>query len=98
MLHQKEIENYTRSLSESELAHTIHLARMQHEKKMKEIDRSIVLSLDEAVLEQQSTLFALQIPGFYESSDTKILTTQMHLFSFLLRLQKLLESHTDSQF
>lgn len=98
LLHQKEIENYTRSLSENELAHTVSLAKQQHEKKMKEIDRNIVDQLDGAVLEQQQTLLALQMPGFYESSDTKIIITQMHLFSFLLRLQKLLETQTECQF
>lgn len=91
--HQREIEDYTRSLSESELAHTVVLAKIQHEKKMKEIDKNIVDQLDVAVQEQQQTLCQLKVPGFYETSDSKSVITQMHLLSFLLRLQKLLETY-----
>lgn len=91
--HQREIEDYTRTLSESELAHTVVLAKIQHEKKMREIDKNIVDQLDIAVQEQQQTLCQLKVPGFYETSDSKSVITQMHLLSFLLRLQKLLETY-----
>lgn len=84
--YQREIEVYTRTLSESELAHTVALARIQHEKTMREIDKGIVLQLDEAVTEQQTTLYALKIPGFYVSSERKAIETQMHLFNFLKEL------------
>lgn len=59
---------------------------------MREIDKLIIQELDKAVQEQQQTLFALKVPGFFESLDPKVITTQMHLFSFLLRLQKLMEA------
>lgn len=91
-VHEKEIEEYTKVLNETELAHTVSLARVQHEKKMREIDKLIIQQLDDSVREQQQTLFALKVPGFHESMDTKVITIQMHLFSFLLRLQKLLEA------
>lgn len=93
LIHQREIEEYTRCLEESELAHTVALAKIQHEKKMREIDRNIVDQLDLAVKEQQQTLFALKVPGFYETLDSKTIVTQMHLFKFLIRLQKSLESY-----
>lgn len=92
--HQREVEEYTNTLSENELAHTVALVKIQHEQRMKEIDKKILKSLDEVVLEQQQTLVALNIPGFYETTDSKAQTTQMHLFAFLLRLQKLLENQT----
>lgn len=89
---QQEIENYTRTLSESELAHTVALAKIQHQKMIKQIDKEIVDQLDASVKEQQQTLASLQIPGFYETSDSKCIVTQMHLMSFLLKLQKMLET------
>lgn len=79
-------------MSETELAHTVALAQVQHEKKMQEIDKLIIQQLDNSVREQQQTLFALKVPGFFESKDAKVITTQMHLFSFILRLQKLIEA------
>lgn len=91
-IHEKEIDEYTNSLSELELAHTVALAQVQHEKKMREIDKRIIQQLDDSVREQQQTLFLLKVPGFFESLDAKVITTQMHLFSFLLRLQKLIEA------
>ena len=89
---QKEIEEYTKTLSESELVHTVGLIKIQHDRKIKEMDMEIVKQLDNSVLEQQQTLAALNIPGFYETSENKSVTTQMHLFHFLLRLQKMLET------
>ena len=59
--HQKEIEKYTRSLSESELAHTAALAKLQHAKELKESDKSIIIKLNSIVTEQQSTLFKLNV-------------------------------------
>ena len=93
LAHQKEIEEYTRTLEESELAHTVALTKIQHEKKMKQFDKNIVDQLDMAVKEQQQTLYALKIPGFYETQDNKTIITQMHLLKFLIRLQKSLESY-----
>lgn len=93
MVHQREIEEYTRALDESELAHTVALTKIQHEKKMREIDKNIVDQLDNGVKEQQQTLLALEIPGFYETQDSKTIVTQMHLLKFLIRLQKSLESY-----
>lgn len=90
--HQKEIEEFMSNLSENELAHTVALAKLQHAKRMADIDKRIIESIDSSVKEQQQTLFALKIPGFYETTDGKAITTQMHLFAFLLRLQKLLET------
>lgn len=89
---QREIEEYTRALSESELAHTVPLVKIQHEKKLKEVELSILQQLDNAVKEQQQTLFALSIPGFYETVDPKEIITQMHLINFILKIQKNLES------
>lgn len=89
---QREIEDYTRSLSESELAHTVTLVKMQHEKKLREIDLNIMQQLDNAVKEQQETLFALSIPGFYETSEPKAIITQMHLINFILKIQRTLDS------
>lgn len=93
LAHQKEIEEYTRTLDESELAHTVALTKIQHEKKMREIDRNIVDQLDAAVKEQQQTLFQLKIPGFYETQDQKTIITQMYLLKFLIKLQNSLESY-----
>lgn len=90
--HQKEIEEYTRILSESELSHTVALAKLQHDKKMKEMDRMIMEKLDETTEEQQQTLQLLKVPGFYVSKENKVIVTQMHLLSFLLKLQKILEN------
>lgn len=87
-LYQREIENYTRTLDESELAHTVALAKLQHEKKMREIDKDIVLQLDEAVKEQQQTLYTLKIPGFFVTTERILIETQMHLFNFLKELLK----------
>lgn len=92
LAHQKDIENYTRTLSDSELAHTVALAKKQHQNAMKEIDRKIVQQLDDEVKDQQRTLCLLKIPGFYETSDNKAIVTQMHLVSLLLRIQKTMET------
>lgn len=92
LAHQREIEDYTRSLSESELAHTVALAKIQHEKRMIENDKEIVQQLDKMMTEQQITLRALNFPGFFETSDNKKIATQMHLLRCVLRLQKLLEN------
>lgn len=94
LLYQREIEGYTRTLDETELTHTVALAKIQHEKKMREIDKDIVLQLDEAVKEQQLTLYTLKIPGFFVTSDKISVETQMHLFNFLkelLRVQDALD-------
>lgn len=93
--HQLEIEGYIKNLSESELAHTVALAKMMHEKRMAEIDKEIVQELDKTVAEQQNTLAALRIPGFYETSDKKKIITQCHLLRFILRIQKMLENPPD---
>lgn len=89
---QKEIEEYLqiRSLDEAELAHTLTLVRQQHQKRISEIDRAIVNKLDEIKSEQQSTLNSLNLPGFFETSDTKVIIIQMNLLNFIFRLQKLL--------
>lgn len=88
---QRELEEYQ---DESELDHTVALAaKIQHEKKMKEIDKNIIDQLDNGVNEQQA-LLALLIPwGFYETQDNKQILTQMHLVKFLIRLQKSLEKN-----
>lgn len=88
LAHQKEIDDYTRTLGEDELAHTIQLVRMQHENKLREMDKTIMDSLDASVAEQQQCLQSLNIPGFHVTMDTLSVVTQMHLFSFLLKLQK----------
>lgn len=88
LAHQKEIEDYTRTLGEDELAHTIQLVRVQHENKLREMDKKIMDDLDGSVTEQQQCLQQLNIPGFYVTMDTLSIITQMHLFSFLLKLQK----------
>lgn len=88
LAHQKEIEDYTRTLSEDELAHTIQLVRLQHESKLREMDKHIMDALDGSVAEQQHCLQQLNIPGFHVTMDTLSIITQMHLFSFLLKLQK----------
>lgn len=92
LANQREIEEYTRSLCESELAHTVTLVKMQHEKMLREIDLNIIQQLDDAVKEQQETLLALNIPGFYDTSDPKAIITQMHLINFILKIQRLLDS------
>lgn len=94
LLHQKEIENYTRTLNDTELGHTVQLCKIQYDKKLKEMDKNIVNELDVTVKEQQQTLQALKVPGFFESDDPKDILVQMHLLSFLLRLQKLLSEGT----
>lgn len=64
--HQKEIEKYTKSLAENELAHTVALAKIQHAKELKDIDKSIILKLNSIVTEQQTTLFKLNVSLFYQ--------------------------------
>lgn len=96
LAHQLEIEGYIKTLSDSsELAHTVALTKMMHEKRMAEIDKEIVCQLDKTVAEQQNTLAALRIPGFYETSDKKKIITQCHLLRFILRIQKMLENPQD---
>lgn len=94
LAHQKEIEEYTRDkrLDESELAHTVALVKIQHEKKMNDIDAQIMQELDAMVVEQQNTLRTLQFPGFFETQDIMQVKTQMHLFSMVLKLGKVLEN------
>lgn len=88
---QKEIENYVKTLNDNEeVLHTIHLVKKQHSKKLKELDKAIVENLDLIVKQQQQTLQVLNLPGFYETADTKSITVQMHLLSFILKLQKVL--------
>lgn len=92
LAHQKEIEIYTRTLTESELAHTVALSKIQHAKKMKEFDKEIINKLNGIVTEQQQTLCTLRVPGFYETFESKAVITQMHLLSFMIKLQQLVES------
>jgi hypothetical protein len=87
---QKEIEDYVRTLDETELAHTLTLVRQQHQKRLTELDKNLILKLDEIKSEQQSTLYSLNLPGFFESNDSKVITIQMNLLNFILRLEKLL--------
>lgn len=92
LANQREIENYTRNLSENELAHTVTLARIQHAKKIREIDLNIIQQLDNSVKEQQQTLHALNIPGFYETNDSQAICLQMHLIAMCMKIQKSVES------
>jgi flagellar biosynthesis regulator FlbT len=59
---------------------------------MKEFDKSIILKLNAIVTEQQQTLFALRVPGFYETFENKAVITQMHLLSFMIKLQQIMDS------
>lgn len=79
-----------RTLDETELAHTLTLVRQQHQKKLNELDKGIIKKLDEIKSEQQSTLYSLNLPGFFETNDSKIIVIQMNLLNFIFRLQKIL--------
>lgn len=87
---QREVEEYVRNLDESELAHTLTLVSQQHQKKLNEMDKAIIRKLDEIKSEQQVTLHSLNLPGFFETNDTKTIMIQMNLLNFIFRLQKLL--------
>lgn len=59
---------------------------------MKEFDKEIINKLNSIVTEQQQTLFTLKVPGFYETFESKAVITQMHLLSFMIKLQQLVET------
>lgn len=83
--YQREIEEYTRSLSENELNHTLTMAKIQHEKKMKEFDKQIIMKLDETLTEQQQTL-GIFLPGFMETQDKDTIKIQMNQIFLILQL------------
>lgn len=90
--YQQEIEEYSRTLSENELNHTLNMAKIQHEKKMKEVDKQIISQLDETLIEQQQTL-GLFLPGFIETQDKDIIKIQMNQLFLILKLHIKLEQN-----
>ncbi|KAG5681686.1 hypothetical protein PVAND_011098 [Polypedilum vanderplanki] len=94
---QKEIESYMATLNDNEeILHTIHLLKKQHAQKLKELDKAIIQNLDLLVKEQANTLSILGLPQFFETNDNKQIICQMHLLSFILKLQKLMEGQNFS--
>lgn len=52
----------------------------------------IIKKLDEIKSEQQMTLNSLNLPGFFETNDSKVIVVQMNLLNFIFRLKKLLST------
>lgn len=96
--YQQEIEEYTRTLIESELTHTLSIAKIQHEKRMKEIDKQIINQLDETLKEQQQTLALLNLPGFIETKDKDLIKMQMNQLFLILKLQMKLKENKEFGF
>lgn len=86
----EEIEEWNqKNLTEEELLHTKALLKIQHERKLKEMDIRAVLDLDENVKDQQATLMKANVPGFFETSNPQEVLIQMHLCAMIFRLEKL---------
>lgn len=86
----EEIEEWNqKNLTEEELLHTKALLKIQHERKLKEMDIKAVLDLDENVKDQQATLMKANVPGFFETSNPQEVLIQMHLCAMIFRLEKL---------
>jgi hypothetical protein len=92
---QKEIEEYMKELKDDEeMIHTVQLLKRQQAQKLAELDKVIINNLDGLVSEQQSTLQILNLPSFFQTSEPKAIQIQMHLLSFILRLQRLLSAQS----
>ncbi|CAO1421162.1 unnamed protein product [Diamesa tonsa] len=88
--YNKEIEEWNqKNLSEEELLHTKTLLKIQHERKLKEMDIKCIIDLDENVKEQQTTLMKANVPGFFETTNPQEVLIQMHLCAMIFMLQKL---------
>jgi hypothetical protein len=91
MENQKEIESYMKTLNDNdEVLHTVHLLKKQHAAKLKDLDKAIIQNLDGLVNEQANTLSILGLPQFFETNDNRQIICQMHLLSFILKLEKLM--------
>lgn len=72
-----------------ELDHILALMKLKHSKQLREKDMELVLHLDQKVRDQQSTLQAAGVPGFYITDNPKEIKIQMFLLDFILRLSRL---------
>ncbi|XP_018334536.1 gonadal protein gdl-like [Agrilus planipennis] len=67
------------------------LKQLKEEQKQesKELDKSLIMQLDQKVTDQQQTLEQAGVPGFYVTSNPLEIKVQMHLIDFVLRLSRM---------